>query len=170
MQVVSYGLRVKETFTMKQFIQFFKEMTSRSNKEKAMSLIEIIIVVTLMVSLLAIFARSYIKTQEGVQADQVKIQLGLLAQELEKFRATNYKYPTDLGHLVTDPGTYKNWRGPYVEETKIKDVWGEEFEYSIEGRKFKIMSSGLDQEFDTDDDIVYPEEKPTNEDGSDDDQ
>ena len=151
---------------MKQFIQFLQEMTSRSNKEKAMSLIEIIIVVTLMVSLLAIFARSYIKTQQGVQADQTKIQMGLLAQELEKFRATNYKYPSDLDHLVTDPGTYKNWRGPYVEDTKIQDVWGNKFDYTLDGRKYTIISAGLDGEEDTDDDLVYPEEKSANEDGS----
>ena len=113
---------------MKQFIQFLQEMTNRSNKERAMSLIEIIIVVTLMVSLLAIVARSYIQTQQGVQADQTKIQMGLLAQELEKFRATNYKYPSDLDHLVNDPGSYKNWRGPYVKDTEIKDVWGNDFD------------------------------------------
>ena len=155
---------------MKQFIQFLQEMTNRSNKEKAMSLIEIIIVVTLMVSLLAIFARSYIETQKGVQADQTKIQMGLLAQELEKFRATNYKYPSNIEHLVTDPGTYKNWRGPYVDDTKIKDVWGNDFDYTLEGRKYKIISAGIDGEEDTDDDLVYPEEKSNNEDGSDDDE
>ena len=144
---------------MHRILRNLNEWMKLAKSQKGMSLIEIIIVVTLMVSLLAIFARSYIKTQQGVQVDESKIQMGLLAQGLEKFRATNYKYPAELGHLLEDPGTYKNWRGPYVEEDKIKDVWGTEFEYELEGRKYKITSAGLDSEFGSDDDIYYPEQK-----------
>ena len=132
---------------------------NKVNRQLGMSLIEIIIVVALIAGLMAIFARSYVQTQQGVQADETKIQMGLLAQELEKFRATNYKYPESLDHLLSDPGNYKNWRGPYVEDKNLKDIWGNDLEYSREGRKYKISSAGIDGEFETDDDLFYPEEK-----------
>jgi general secretion pathway protein G len=131
--------------------------------DHGMSLIEIIIVVALLGTLMA-----YMVSNLTVQADQAKIDTAKLAmgnidQKLQMYRIHNSKYPTTdqgLNALMTAPGDAKSWRGPYIEADKLTDPWDQPFTYECgDGRTFKIMSAGPDQQAGTSDDIVYPEEK-----------
>lgn len=151
---------------MKSFIrnglEFFNihRTTSRSS-QKGMTLIEIMIVITILVGLIAVLARNFGGAAEQAKVDQTKIIQGNLGQALQLYKVHNNKFPSTqegLEALVSNPGDSPRWRGPYTEKDKLQDAWGQAFDYQSDGRKFKITSGGLDQTIGTGDDIVYPEE------------
>jgi general secretion pathway protein G len=129
--------------------------------QRGMSLIEIVIVVALLGTLMAYMASNLIGTSEEAKKDQTKIAMGVIQQSLQMYRIHNNRYPTTdqgLSALMTNPGSSKNWRGPYIEANKLKDPWDQEFTYESDGRAFKIHSAGPDGAMGGEDDIHYPEE------------
>ena len=132
-----------------------------SGGKRGMSLIEIIIVVALLGTLMAYMVSNLINTSEEAKKDQTKLGMGVIQQSLQMYRIHNNRYPTQdqgLNSLLTNPGNAKNWRGPYIEDNKLSDPWGERFTYESDGRQYKIISGGPDLAVGTEDDIVFPEE------------
>lgn len=143
------------------FIGLLKRPFGASSSNYGMSLIEIIIVVALLGTLMAYLVRNLMGTADNAKIDQTKLAMGVLQQGLQMYKVHNNKYPTTdqgLDALLTQPGDSKTWRGPYTESNKTQDPWGNKFNYESDGRTFKIISSGIDQQFGTADDISYPEE------------
>lgn len=128
--------------------------------QAGMSLIEIIIVVALMGTLMAYLVRNLIGQQEEAKKDQTKLGMGVLEQSLQLYRVHNNRYPTTeqgLDALISAPADAKTWRGPYTENNKLNDPWGNAFQYESDGRNFKIISGGPDATVGNSDDITYPE-------------
>lgn len=151
--VMAMGKRVQRTLSR----PFVKNGVSSSS---GMTLLEIIIVVALLGTLMAILVRNLTDTADQAKIDQTKIAMGNIAQSLQLYRVHNNSYPTTsqgLDALVTNPGESPRWRGPYIEKDKLKDPWGNDFGYNSDGRKYEIISAGPDGQFETEDDIRYPE-------------
>jgi len=132
-----------------------------AGRERGFSLIEIIIVVALLGTLMAYMVSNLIGQSDKAKEDETKLAFGVITQSLQMYRIHSNKYPTTdqgLNALLTNPGSDKNWRGPYLEPNKLKDPWSNDFQYQSDGRTFKIISSGTDGQFGTADDITYPEE------------
>jgi general secretion pathway protein G len=131
--------------------------------EAGMSMIEIMIVISLIGILMTYIIRNVMQSAENAKADQAKIGMNMLIQDLQRYKLDNNKYPTSeqgLNALLTNPGgDVKNWRGPYTEDNKINDPWGVPFAYESDGRTVKLISSGSDQNMGSEDDIVYPPAK-----------
>ena len=131
--------------------------------EVGMSMIEIMIVVSLIGILMAYIVRNVMGAADNAKKDQTKIAFNMLVQDLQRYKLDNNKYPTTeqglTAMLVNPGGDVKNWRGPYTEDNKIQDPWGEKFSYESDGRTFKMTSSGPDQQMGNEDDISYPEVK-----------
>lgn len=145
------------------FARFWEANIHRPNAKnsKGMTLIEIIIVIALLATLMAILATNVMKTAESAKEDQARIAMQSLAQALQMYRVHNYKYPTTeqgLDALLRDPGSTKRWRGPYVEsEQKLNDPWGNRLEYESDGTVFRMTSMGTDGQLGTANDIHFPE-------------
>ena len=151
------------TSSLRGFTEFFSRPFYKkgSGSQKGLTLIEIIIVVALIATLMGIIIRNVSSQADSAREDQTRIQMGNVFQAMQLYRVHNNRYPTSeegLNALVTDPGS-KRWRGPYIEASKIKDAWGNDFEYESDGSTFKITSSGSDMQFGTAKDIVYPEQE-----------
>jgi general secretion pathway protein G len=131
--------------------------------QAGMSMIEIMIVISLIGILLTFIMRNVFQAADSAKADQAKIGMNMLIQDLQRFRLDNNKYPTSeqgLNSLLSNPGgDIKNWRGPYTEDNKLNDPWGVAFQYESDGRSVKMTSAGADQQMGTADDIVYPPQK-----------
>lgn len=126
------------------------------------TLIEIMIVVALMATLMAILVRSLTGQQTEAMKDEAKLAMASIDTSLQMYRVHNHAYPTSdqgLQALVSEAAGAKNWRGPYIEASKLKDPWSNEFGYESDGTKFKITSGGADGNLGTADDVVYPEEE-----------
>jgi general secretion pathway protein G len=131
--------------------------------EVGMSMIEIMIVISLIGILMTYIIRNVMQSADNAKADQAKIGMNMLVQDLQRYKLDNNKYPTTeqgLNALLTNPGgDAKNWRGPYTEDNKINDPWAVPFQYESDGRTVKMRSSGVDQQMGTEDDISYPPAK-----------
>jgi general secretion pathway protein G len=131
--------------------------------QQAFTLFEIILVVAIIGTLAAFLIRNLTTSADNVKVDQAKLAMMAVGSALNMYRIHNNRYP-DTGEGLKallnnpNPGENKRWRGPYIEEEKLEDPWGVQFEYELtEPTKFKITSAGLDMQHGTADDIVYPE-------------
>jgi general secretion pathway protein G len=133
-----------------------------AGRQAAMSLIEIIIVISLIGVIMTIVVTQLTSKQDEAMKDAAVLSMGTLGQSLQLYRVHNFKYPgTDQGldALVRNPGNAAKWRGPYTEEAKLNDPWGTKYGYESDGKNFKIISAGPDTSLGNEDDIFYPEEK-----------
>jgi len=125
--------RVREKFNMPRL----------ANNSRGMTLIEIIIVVALLATLLAILVTNITSRAEGAKEDASRIAMSKVAQALTLYRVHNNKYPTTdqgLKALFQDPGgESKRWHGPYAEASEIKDGWDNEMGYESDGNTYKII-------------------------------
>ena len=132
-------------------------MPSLKNDDRGMTLIEIIIVVALLATLMAILVTNIVGKADQARQDQAKIGMAAIGQGLQLYRVHNNKYPTtELGlqALLTDPGgENKRWRGPYIEPEKLKDPWGNEYQYESDGNTYRITCTANGGKA-----ISYPEE------------
>ncbi len=140
-----------------------RQQTKRTNHQQGFSLLEIIIVIAIIASLSAVVVVNVVAQQEKANIQQTEIQLENMGTPLGIYRTDNRSYPTSeegLDALVDNPGTARNWRGPYVkDENAIIDLWNTPIEYERVGSRFQLTSAGPDQELGTEDDIIVPKPK-----------
>ena len=132
----------------------------KGNQRAGMTLIEIIIVIAIMATVMAYLATQLTTQQDEAMKDSAKLAMNQIGQSLQLYRVHNAGYPTTaqgLDALVTNPGSAKSWRGPYIEKNKLNDPWGTQFGYESDGRSYTVICAGPDKQFGTEDDIFYPE-------------
>lgn len=133
---------------------------SDKHGQRGMSIIEILIVIALMGTVMAILVTNLTGQQDEAMKDATRLGMGQLETNLQMYKVHNFRYPTTdqgLQALVTQPSGAKRWRGPYVPPEKLEDAWGNTYDYESDGRTYKIISPGLDGVTGSEDDIVYPE-------------
>lgn len=138
----------------------FKSPFDQKHKQAGMSLIEILLVISLMATLMGILISNLTDRGEEAKRDAARLAMQQINQRLQEYRIHNFKYPTTdqgLNAMITNPGS-KRWRGPYIDESKLKDPWDQAFNYESDGRNVKIISAGPDGQFGNDDDVTFPEE------------
>lgn len=126
--------------------------------ERGMSLVEIIIVITLLGTVMTLVLTNLTGQSEGAKVDATKIAMAQIEQKMQLYKIHNYKYPDSIQDLLVQPSGAKKWRGPYIAEKKLIDPWNMEYDLQKDGKNFKIISAGPDQEFGTEDDVIYPDE------------
>jgi len=135
-------------------------------KRSGMSLLEILIVLSIMAVLIAIIAPRILGSQKKADIKATKLQISNIEEALKLYAADNRTFPnTEEGIIAlfeapSDEKRAKNWDGPYFDgDGAPVDPWGNEFKYeypSTHGsRDFPdIWSFGPDGEDNTDDDIA----------------
>lgn len=134
-------------------------------KNAGLTLLEIIIVVALLATLMTYLVSTLTGVSDSATEDQARLAMGQISQKLMIYRTHNRSFPTSeqgLDALIQNPGSSRRWRGPYIEESKLNDPWGNRFEYETDGRQYKLQSAGIDQQLGTEDDLFYPEEAGDN--------
>ena len=126
-----------------------------------MTLIEIMVVVTILGMIAAAVTVSVTRQMKKAQVSTAKTQMKSLEEALEHYRLEAGSYPSteqSLNALVTPPAGKAGENFP--EEGFIKkvpkDPWGEEFRYTspgANGHPYEIVSPGPDRQEGTSDDI-----------------
>ena len=135
-------------------------MPSLKGNSSGMTLMEILIVVSLLATLMAVIVTNLTQKQDQAKLDSANIMMSKLSQGIQLYKVHNNKFPTTeqgLKALLQDPGgDSKRWRGPYIAPDELKDPWGEDFGYESDGVDFKIICNAPGGKR-----LTYPAEEET---------
>lgn len=124
--------------------------TLRVAAQRGMTLIEILVVLTLIGIVMGIVGGNFIGKGEKAKADAAKIEIGQIGQALDLYKLEVGRYPTtqeSLQALIQAPAGAPNWNGPYWKKAAVpKDPWGTEYKYVSPGASapYEITSLGAD--------------------------
>lgn len=128
-----------------------------------MTIIEILIVIALMSTIMAVVVGQILDKNEQARIDLTGVRQSKLGESLTMYKLHTALFPSTsdgLQALVEVPAPARNWRGPYTEPDKLEDLWGQPMQYELMSSKsFKITSAGSDGEFGTEDDVIYPKDQ-----------
>ena len=117
---------------------------------RGMTLIEILVVLTLIGIVMGIVGGNYLGQGEKAKQKAAKIEIEQIGQTLDLFRLEVGRYPTTqegLQALITAPAGVSNWNGPYWKKNTLpKDPWTNEYKYASPGQHgaYDIWSYGAD--------------------------
>jgi general secretion pathway protein G len=117
---------------------------------RGMTLIEILVVLTLIGVVLGIVGSNYLGKSEQAKAKAAKIEIEQIGQALDLYKLEIGNYPTTqegLQALVAAPAGVNNWAGPYWKRNTVpKDPWGHDYVYASPGTHgpYDILSYGAD--------------------------
>ena len=122
----------------------------RTRRQRGMTLIEILVVLTLIGIIMGIVGGNFIGRGEKAKADAARVEIGQIAQALDLYKLEVGRYPTSqegLQALIAAPAGVANWNGPYWKKTTVpKDPWGNEYKYTspATAAPYDIVSLGAD--------------------------
>ena len=136
---------------MNDFIQAWRDQASKSKKfnRTGMTLIEIMIVITLMAALMAVIGTNVIGASDRANIKMAEMDLNTFKGACNEYRIYYKKYPSNLGELIKTPDNK-----PLLDAEEIQqDPWGNDYVFDKTGNKIKIFSYGPDGAENTEDDI-----------------
>jgi general secretion pathway protein G len=117
---------------------------------RGMTLIEILVVLTLIGIVMGIVGGNYLGQGEKAKQKAAKIEIEQIGQTLDMFKLEVGRYPTTqegLQALITAPTGVTNWNGPYWKKSTLpKDPWTNEYKYASPGQHgaYDVWSYGAD--------------------------
>ena len=141
-------------------------MTAAKNSKEGFTLVELLIVVTILGILVAmVVPRLAGRTEQARRARAEADVQGNIPVALDLFELDAGKYPTTeqgLAALRVRPNEVQNWRGPYLKRQPL-DPWGRSYRYVSPGTRntqdYDLFSAGPDGAEGTSDDIGNWEKK-----------
>ncbi len=130
-----------------------KSTRNSRRRARGMTLIEIMVVLTLLGIVMTILAVNVMGRLEEGKVDATKLQMKNLETSLLNFKLKYGRYPTPSEALngLSNPPAMKNGRTPgkFVDsESQLTDPWGNPFQYSAPAstgnHEFEITSMGSD--------------------------
>jgi general secretion pathway protein G len=142
-----------------------KLIRRRRNRRSGFTLLEILIVVGIIALLAAFVVPNLMGAGNQARIDLAKSAVdtsnGPIATALNLYKLAMGEYPAELKQLSERPDNdeQKKWAGPYLDPTKLKDPWGEEYRYRQESQtegadKYDLWSKGPDKQDGSEDDIT----------------
>lgn len=120
---------------------------SKINNESGMSLIEILIVLSIIAMVAySLFGDLFLQA-DSAKEKTTRSQIESLVSKIKLYKMDHKKYPSSWDDLID---------ANLISEAPT-DAWGNEIELEVpgsRGNKYEIWSMGIDEEPDTEDDIV----------------
>ena len=124
---------------------------SLRGRMQGFSLIEIIVVITIIGLIVGWAATAIFGKQDQAQGRIAKSKITALGGVLDLYKLDTGKYPTTndgLKALLASPSGTTGWNGPYVKNAdELKDPWKNDLIYRAPGtdnRPYEIVSLGAD--------------------------
>jgi general secretion pathway protein G len=124
------------------------EAAARGSAPRGMTLVEIMIVITIMASIMGVVGFFVFGTLNQAQSKTARLGINQLDQIVQTHYMLNNKMPSNLEELTEGDD-------PLIkDESKLKDPWGNKYIYERSGgTNYKIFSAGPDGQRGTKDDV-----------------
>jgi general secretion pathway protein G len=143
---------------MEKILRRISRPFSANESQEGMTIIEILIVIALMSTIMAILMNAILAKHERAKIDLTAVKLSRLSDSLVQYKLDSPRFPTTdegLMALREAPAGARNWRGPYTEPDKLLDPWDRPIRYELVNAKtYKLTSAGPNGEFGDEDDII----------------
>jgi general secretion pathway protein G len=129
---------------------------------RGFTLLEIVIVITLIGLILGVVAARIMGSQKQAQYRLAQTHLTTLAGKVDQYEADVGRLPDSLEQLVTAPSDAAGWLGPYAKAEELKDPWQQPITLRVpgeDGAPYQVVSLGADRKSGgegVDADIVKP--------------
>jgi len=120
----------------------------RAARRKGMTLIEIMIVITIMAAIMGVVGWAVIGQSQKAYEDLAASELSNLKNGVKNYYGQYRKLPDSLDDLVDTPDGYA-----IIDEVPV-DPWGNDYVLEKNGGTVKLFSAGPDETPNNDDDIV----------------
>ncbi|MFH1367986.1 MAG: type II secretion system major pseudopilin GspG [Elusimicrobiota bacterium] len=134
-------------------------MKNRKN-ENGFTLIEIMLVVTIIGILATVVLPRLIGRSEEARISAAKLQIENIGVAADTFELDTGRFPSTqegLDALYDKPAGVDNWKGPYLKKRIVKDPWGQQYVYvcpGIHNKDFDLKSYGQNKADGGGDDIT----------------
>ena len=135
-------------------------MKRRRRGQQGFTLLEVLLVLTILVILGSTVGVFLSRTQTQAQKKVAKIQVDALSQLIEQYHIDVGTFPSSqqgLDALFTAPADIADtnrWAGPYSKKQIEPDPWLHPYQYESTGDLFRVWSWGPDGQDGTEDDIT----------------
>jgi general secretion pathway protein G len=127
-------------------------MKRMKRKEKAFTLVELLVVILIISMLAAFVAPRMFKGLGKAKRDIAKAKMAIIEDALARFYISCGRYPDDsegLEVLLVAPADLtEQWSGPYLKRSELLDSWDNPYIYVAEGQvnpgSFDLVSFGAD--------------------------
>lgn len=117
-------------------------MKIKSSREGGFTLLELLVVLSIMGLLAAIVGPQVIKYLGSSKSEAARVQVKNIASSLQLFRLDAGRYPSaeeGLSALVKQPSSVPNWNGPYMPDASaITDPWGKPYRFLAPGKHGEV--------------------------------
>jgi general secretion pathway protein G len=121
-----------------------QHLVNRTDNEKGMTLIEIMIVLAIIGSVMAVLLPNIQRNMQTSKVKETKLAMNNVINALNLYSTDCGKYPKSLDGLMNAPADCTNW-GPEAYMKKApQDSWKHDFVYEAEGNSFTLKSLGAD--------------------------
>ena len=124
--------------------------TNRRKSERGVTLIEMLVVITIIGLISGLVAVNVIRQGENAKRQIAKTQIGSFINALGIYKLDTGTYPPTaqgLQALRVNPADIPNWAGPYLPKDVPLDPWGRPYDYKYpgdHGEEPDIISVGAD--------------------------
>jgi len=122
-------------------------LSPRSSSAQGFTLIELMVVIVLVGTLLAVLGSKIIGNKQRGEWKIAQTQLSTLSQKVDSYQSDVGSLPDSLDQLVTAPSNATGWLGPYAKASEFKDPWQHAIEYRHPGENgapYQLVSLGVD--------------------------
>jgi len=124
---------------------FLKRITAAFKNEDGMTMIEIMIVVTIIAIIAGLAASQFMGQLDNAKVKAAKIEIQTFSNAVDRYRAMNDSYPS------TDEGLQQLIEAKMIKKKKdvLNDPWGNPYQYRSPGENdpdYEIWSFGADGE------------------------
>ena len=126
---------------------------TRRHDRGGFTLIEVLLVVTILGILAAVVVVNFAGKQKGAMIKATRGSIANVCTAVDMYEVDTGRYPASLQALIQSDGA-PNWKGPYIRGGLPADAWGTPFGYTVNENSYEIRSAGPDLQMGSDDDIT----------------